>query len=186
MFYLTCSLVARPLMLLSVALLLLTCNRDTPLPLPTQSGQNTLGCLINGKPYIPDGGRGFMPAKPVNGGFFVLRSSPYTLGLYVYTYAKDNQRIEIFLNDYKLGLHPLNSNTQIKPASLSPKDYGVYESTEGDAYVTNSEYTGQVIITKADTISGIVAGSFSFKAISANGKTVTVSQGRFDVNARTQ
>lgn len=72
------------------------------------------------------------------------------------------------------------------PASLDPGDYGLYESSGGDAYVTSSKYTGVVTITKADTVSGIVAGSFSFKAANSTGQTVSISQGRFDVNARTQ
>ncbi|MBC8151666.1 MAG: hypothetical protein H7Z72_02015 [Bacteroidetes bacterium] len=55
-----------------------------------------------------------------------------------------------------------------------------------DAYVTSSKYTGWVSITKADTATGIVSGTFEFKAATPSGKTVTVSNGRFDVNARTQ
>ena len=72
------------------------------------------------------------------------------------------------------------------PASLDLNDYGLYESTIGETYVTSAKYTGLVTITKADTVSGIVAGNFSFKAASAGGQIVTISQGRFDVNARTQ
>lgn len=127
-----------------------------------------------------------MAVKAVNGGLFAIRSIPYTIGIYVRTYAKDDQRIAIFLNDYKLGPHLLNSTTQTMPASLDPKDYGLYESGNGDTYVTSAKYTGLVTITKADTVSGIVAGSFSFKAANASGQTVIISNGRFDVNARTQ
>ena len=185
MTYLLNSSIVRWLILLSMSLLLMTCKREEPLPLSTQSGQNTFGCLIDGKSYIPDGGRGFMPAKPVNGGFLVIYN-PVRLGVYIRTYAKDKQRIELYLNDYRLGQHLLNSSTRIMPASLDPGDYGLYESSGGDAYVTSSKYTGLVTITEADTVSGIVAGNFSFKAANANGQTVVISQGRFDVNARTQ
>ncbi len=72
------------------------------------------------------------------------------------------------------------------PASLNPSDYGFYESSSGEAYVTSSRYTGQVTLVKADTTTGIVAGTFEFMAATPSGKTVTVTNGRFDVNARTQ
>ena len=186
MTYLLNSSIVRWLILLSMSLLLMTCKREEPLPLYTQSGQNTLGCLINGKSYIPDGGGSWSGIKPVNGGLFAVRDAPYTIGIFIRTYAKDKQRIAIFLNDYKLGPHLLNSTTPTMPASLDPKDYGLYESGSGETYVTSSKYTGVVTITKADTVSGIVAGSFSFKAANSTGQTVSISQGRFDVNARTQ
>lgn len=69
------SSLARWLALLSVALLLLTCKHNDPLPEPTQSGQNTFGCLINGKSYIPDGGRGFMAVKRGGPARFILHHS---------------------------------------------------------------------------------------------------------------
>lgn len=184
MTYFSHSSVAHWLVLLS--LLLLTCKPENLLPDPTQSGQNTFGCLVNGKSYIPDGSGSWSGIKPVNGGFFVLRSIPYTLGVYVRTYAKDGQRIELYLNSYELGNHPLNSNTQTMPASLNPAKYGLYESGDGESYVTSSRYTGQITIVKADTVTGVVAGTFEFKAATAGGKTITVTNGRFDVNYRTQ
>jgi hypothetical protein len=174
------------LILLSLAPLLLTCTPENVLPETTQTGQNTLGCLIDGKPHIPDGGGAFSGLKPVYGGLSGIRSTPYRVGVYVYTYAKDKQRIELFINDYKLGPHLLNKDTQTMPANIAPQDYGLYQSAEGDTYVTSSRFTGQITILKADTATGIVAGTFEFTAATPTGRTVTISQGRFDVNARTQ
>ncbi len=178
--------VARLLTLMSIGLLLATCkSQEDMLPSATQTGQNTFGCLINGKSYIPDGSGGFMGVKPVYGGLTGIRSTPYRIGIYIYTFAKDKQRIEIFLNDYILGRHPLNSDTGTRPALLEPKDYGLYEN-ESDAYVTSSKYTGWINLIKADTLSGIVSGTFEFTAGIKDGKTISVTSGRFDVNARTQ
>lgn len=176
----------RLLALLSLCLLLMTCkSQEDMLPSATQTGQNTFGCLIDGKSYVPDGGNGFMPAKPVNGGFLVIYNAA-GLGIYVSTYAKNKQRIELYLNDFRTGRYELNGNTQPIPVSVSPKDYGLYESSEGDDYVTSSKYTGSITITKADTLTHIVSGTFEFEAVSPTGKTVTVSNGRFDVNPTTQ
>lgn len=68
--YGTRSAVACLTMLVSVSLLLLTCKKEGPLPYATQSGQNTFGCMINGKPYVPDGGGGWSGIKPLEGGYF--------------------------------------------------------------------------------------------------------------------
>ena len=174
----------RLLTLLSLGLLLMTCKSQVDLlPSATQTGQNIFGCLINGKSYVPNGGNGFMPAKPINGGFLVIYY-PIRLGIYIATYAKDKQRIQLYLNDYTIGKHFLNSDTQTIPASLNHKNYGLYENDTTD-FVTSSAHTGFINVTKADTATGIIAGTFEFTAATKDGKTVTISNGRFDVNTRT-
>jgi len=173
------------LLMLCWSLLLATCHPKDPLPAETQTGQNTLGCKIGGKTYIPDGGRGSMPVKPVNGGLGIY-SSQYKIGVYVRTYTKDKQRLNLYLNDFTLGPHVLNTTTGTAPALLDPADYAFYQASDGTEYVTSRQHTGVIILTKADTITGIVSGSFSFRAANASGQTVIITEGRFDVNARTQ
>ena len=179
----------RCLLVLVTGLLLGTCSQQEPLPKDTQTGQNTLGCLINGKAYIPDGGKPFSGIKPVNGGFLQMYN-PIRLGINVRCYSQDKQRLTLYLNDYKLGKHPLNRNPGTIPAALyatlDANDYGLYESSEGDAHATSSVHTGYINLTKADTTTGIVSGTFEFQAATLDGKTVYVTNGRFDVNARTQ
>ena len=49
-------------------------------------------------------------------------------------------------------------------------------------YFTNQSYYGRVILTTVDTISGIVAGTFEFKAYNHITKdSVIITDGRFDV-----
>ena len=80
----------------------------------------------------------------------------------------------------------LNENTQTSPTSLNPKNYGLYRNVGGKAaYVTSKQFTGKVVITKSDTATGVVAGTFEFVAGSPSGDKVTVTNGRFDVNTRT-
>ncbi|MBO0934120.1 DUF6252 family protein [Fibrella aquatilis] len=177
------------LLLIATVLLFSTCQKEDPLPQSTQTGQNTLGCLIDGKAYIPDGGKPFSGIKPVNGGFLQMYN-PLRLGINVRCYSQDKKRLSLYLNNYKLGNHALNQNPGSVPAALyaalNPKDYGLYESSEGDVYATSSKYTGWISLTKADTITGVVAGTFEFQAATLDGKTVSVTNGRFDVNVRTQ
>ena len=105
-------------------------------------------------------------------------------------YASDKQQIQFYLNDYKLGKHLLDQNPGAIPAALyaalHPNDYGLYESGEGDVYATSSKYMGWINLTKADTATGVVAGTFEFQAATLDEKTVSITNGRFDVNARTQ
>jgi hypothetical protein len=165
---------------------LVTCKQTDVLPRFTQDGKNTFGCLINGKSYVPNGGSGFMPSKPIVGGFFGIFANVYKVGVYVFTNSKDKKSISLYLNDFKLGVHTLNNYTGTQPGTLTPKDYASYISSEGDEYVTSSKYTGQVNIIKADTTTGVVSGSFEFTAATKTGEIVSITDGRFDVNARTQ
>jgi hypothetical protein len=174
------------LLLLCLSLSLITCKQTDVLPRFTEEGKNTFGCLINGKAYVPDGGTGFMPSKPILGGFLGIFANVFKIGVYVSTNSKDKKSIRLYLDDFNLGVHVLNSNTDTRPTTITPKDYASYISSEGDEYVTSSKYVGQINIIKADTTTGIVSGSFEFTAATKTGETVSVTNGRFDVNARTQ
>jgi hypothetical protein len=162
------------------------CNSD-PLPKPTQDGANTFGCLIDGKPLIPDGGTGFMPRKPISGGFFAISDYPiYQRGLFIRTVSKDGQEVELFINDYRPGEYQLNIDTQIMPITIKPKGaYGFYRSLSNLVYITSSKNVGKITITKSDTLTGVVSGTFEFMAGNSVG-TANITNGRFDVNNRTQ
>jgi hypothetical protein len=170
---------------LCVSLSLLTCKQNDPLPEATQTGRNTFGCLIDGKAYVPNGRGGFSGLKPVNGGFTVGYSANSTV-VYIQVYSTDGRRVQIYVNNYVTGRYLLDSDTQTKPTSLNPKNYGRYISSSGEQYVTSSKYTGQITIIKSDTATGIVSGSFDFKGVTSTGQTVSIIDGRFDVNNRTQ
>jgi hypothetical protein len=161
------------------------CNSD-PLPKPTQDGNNTFGCMIDGKAWIPDGGTGFMPTKPINGGFSYVKYNPKTIGISIRTYAKSGEFLEILVTSIKEGKYLLNEDTQPSPPSLFPKNYGVYSpSNNGNLFITSSKNIGEVLITKSDTASGIISGTFEFRAANSNGQQVSITSGRFDINSKT-
>jgi Family of unknown function (DUF6252) len=164
---------------------LFTCKQTDVLPQATQEGKNTFGCLIDGKSYVPDGGGSFSGIKPVNGGFTVGYNAN-SLVMYIQVYSKDGKRIQIYVNNYVIGRYLLDSDTQTKPVSLNPKNYGRYISSSSEEYVTSSKYTGQITILKSDTTTGIISGNFDFRAVTSTGATVNITDGRFDVNNRTQ
>jgi Family of unknown function (DUF6252) len=157
------------------------CNSD-PLPKPTQDGNNTFGCMIDGKPWVPDGGTGFMPAKPIGGGFYRILTTPTKVGIWIQTLSKDGQKIHLHLNSFEQKKYELNQNTQTKPTTIFAKDYGFYQN-QNQNYVTSSTSKGSITITKADTITGILSGIFEFNVISSAGVLVAITNGRFDIKS---
>ena len=162
-------------------------NEINALPPATQEGRNTLGFLLDGKAWVPDGGGLFTGIKPVEGGYQGnFDGFPYD-NVWIRTARKDGSGLDIYLRTANnSGVYLLNQTTQIRPTILVPQSYAYYHDGSGK-YLTNNQYTGSVTITKADPIGGTIAGIFSFAAKDySSGRIITVTEGRFDVNIRTQ
>jgi Family of unknown function (DUF6252) len=152
------------------------------LPKPTETGSYTFGCKINGKSWIPDGGKGFMAQKPIEGGFYnnVINGK---IVIFIFVINKKGEEIEIYLEDEKVGVYLLNKSTGTIPNQLSPLNYATLLVNKS-RYVTNTVNTGKVTITKSDRLNtGILAGTFEFK-IKTNDTTYEITNGRFDVNVK--
>ena len=61
--------------------------------------------------------------------------------------------------------------------------YAAYRISAGD-YYTDANHKGTVTLTRIDTVARIAAGTFQFTALNRSGKTVTVTDGRFDVRLK--
>lgn len=165
-----------------MGILLSACNSD-PLPAPTRTGNNTFGCKINGTPWIPDGSGGFMPIKPITGGFLSIPGLNYKRTIEIRTRSKDKTQLVLFVEEAKTGVFDLNMDTPTRGA-LTPRSYGLYRSPDGVDYVTSSAHTGKVTITRADTVADIISGTFFFEASDARGNVVKITAGRFDRTSR--
>ena len=171
---------------------LTTADLIAQLPPETQTGANTFGCLIDGVPFVPTGTGSFTyPDYPVIGGY--RKASPpifyNSTNVYIAAFKPYNNFSLYIRNVDQVGMYNLNFNTASFPGPVYPQNHGSYV-TSADAmpeieYITTTVYTGQVEITRADTVNRIVAGRFSFKAVNkATGKTVEITNGRFDVGKR--
>ncbi|MCY7353453.1 MAG: DUF6252 family protein [Cytophagaceae bacterium] len=173
---------------IATILLLSTCKKDDGLPPETQEGANAFGCKVNGKAWIPNGGPGFMGAKPIEGGFKAIydNSNRRSVGVHLSTYKLNGEMIDLHCNNYEIGQYKLNQETNVRPFVFNPKDYGMFSSADGNYYVTNTTSYGTLTITKSDTVTGLLSGTFEFKAKDKkSGKVVEISNGRFDINVLT-
>jgi Family of unknown function (DUF6252) len=158
----------------AIALLFIanSCQKD-PLPKPTQKGLNTFGCKINGEVWIPDGKKGAIPAlKPIAGGF--SKSGNNTFSIYLHTIKSNDQSLLLSLPNAVVGD---NFFSQTLPGRIN---YAEFSDGNFVPFQTSSVNTGKVTITRADTVSKILSGTFEFVGGRGNEKVV-VTEGRFDI-----
>lgn len=170
-----------------IGLLLVTACQKDKLPPETQEGKNTFGCKINGKNWVPTG----TPGKPsggrypgVNGGYdgSVLPDFP-KWNVYLRLYRED-ESFFIYLNKViKPGKYLLEYTTETRPNKVFPFNYGSYTYGSDVEYVTTSKHKGWVNITRADTLTITVSGTFEFTAVNRTNpaQTIRITDGRFDI-----
>jgi hypothetical protein len=165
-------------------ILFVSCKKTvSELPVPTQTGANTFGCKVDGQFWVP-AGFGIAPTAPI-------LEARYMPGWDVIINARNfsssptESEFEIHLKSVKTtGVYLLNSNTQKYPYQTA--NYGYYVSRKINPlneWITNTQYTGQVEITKTDTLNNIISGTFQFTAINLYNtpKPINITEGRFDV-----
>lgn len=168
------------LLLLLPLALLLGCKKEganpaDQLPPATQTGANTLGCLVNGQPWTSQGNDG---------------TSNYSI-------SYDQSRAGVFaLQTYRYQQKP-NDNYQyiILEASrlYAPKTYSFQDSLNTRAVIYDkitgcdlssddkaTYHKGTLTITRLDLQAGIIAGTFDFVLAKPGCDTVRVTQGCFD------
>ena len=147
------------------------------LPPITQDGANTFGAIVNGKVWVPAG--------YYNGSFnqtvsYYPGNGQGALNVTCYrvtdTISSDVTFLRIGLDsleDYKMPhtfvLKP-NGN-----AWLGYSQYCLYDSID-----SSTKSSGSVTISKLDTATGILSGTFSGVLIKAGCDTITITDGRFD------
>ena len=154
-------------------------STQNTLPPATQTGANTIGCLVNGEVFLPHQNNPTGPSATHCHYQFVNNEWNFSLG-----YFNDKQNplrsIGIFGNGIKLHsniIYPLGKNNGIGNASL----YGYYGKNGTPSFYTDNISTGELKITKLDSINYIISGTFWFDAINSNGQKVQIRDGRFDM-----
>ena len=148
------------------------------LPLATQTGAGTFGCLLDGQEWIPSGNNG-RPNLQVT---YDPGYSNGALQIKVYRYTGPGRSI---LQAITIGAAAVNAPS-VYPFSLAGTNgvyYSDYGRPAGCTYYggqTQSFRTGTMTITRFD--SGVVSGTFTFQLGQPGCDTIKVTQGRFDAN----
>lgn len=152
------------------------CNNDddnTPqnpvsqLPPPTQSGENTFGCLINGEPFV---------VRNTNNISAIYQEGQLQFGATVEANSNSDESVSFNL------VNPLNVNQTYNFNNYSY--YAGYSKlTENSIcnYGFEDTYQGSIKFTKIDTQNFIIAGTFEFSTVTEGCIPVEITNGRFDM-----
>jgi Family of unknown function (DUF6252) len=159
------------LYIMGIALLFNSCQND-PLPKPTQKGLDIFGCRVNGEVWIPEKTIGAIPASPAITSSF-SKSGNNTFRIDLYARKNNGQSLTLFLPNAIIGD---NFFSQTLPGPINYAEF--YNGNR--RYQTSSVNTGKITVTRADTASKILSGTFEFVGGRGNEKAI-VTEGRFDV-----
>ena len=189
----------RPAVLLLLPLLGLTqCIMEggyypvQPMPDATQSGANTAGCVVDGLPWVAnyyDTTIGVPSPRPVWARWDNFSAGrPNQLSLRFLKDIADRAQVHHDTN-IKLELPGITRpgtfvlDQPATPRSTSPA-YAAFtfsKPTPDQELLTGPGFPGRVVVTRFDTLSRVVSGTFEFTARQASGgATVRVTEGRFD------
>jgi hypothetical protein len=194
-------------LLISIALVLLlfSCKKEEAinlhkyagLPDATQSGENTMGCLMNGIPWVanienPDIFSGLNRLE-ANYGENRKNQNDYDRYNLDITCKKRAEKDKTFVNGYRIleqfyiRLKPIKSIGIYRIDKYESNYIEYMKSNENEPwkqYVLDTLAPIVIDITKFDTIQNIVTGLFDFrlKRISDKNDTLRISKGRFDAN----
>ena len=167
-----------------LTLVFLSCKKQIDeLPEPTTTGANTFGARINGELWGPMK-FGIAATAPILQASFAGNNS-FRINARNFAASPNESEMEIFLKDVTApGVYQLNRKTGIQPGADA--SYGFYIERNlmpKNEWITNTEYTGTVTITRLDIQERIIAGTFEFRAINMYNEPspIHVTDGRFDL-----
>lgn len=153
------------------------CEDETPknpidlLPPATQTGENTFGCLVDGEAFTPDG-RPLSFTKDYifsNGKYYLSVNASRIVDGDVISIGCSSEGIDIIEGQNYFLLERTDGKVSGRYFALS------------DAFYTNSQYTGEMKITKHDNNNYIMSGTFWFDVKDKKGIVHQIREGRFDI-----
>lgn len=171
------------ILLIAIGLTLCCCSNDDnnsgdKLPPATQTGANTVGCLVNGEVFLPKS-EGINPAVVVNYEFF---EGDFYLNLR-FTDQRNGGNEGVRLRTQRIDLE-VNHTYQLDKNTVNDGDFtgggGEYQTSVFNEYLTTSSIIGELTITRLDLSNSIISGKFWFDAVNEDGEIVEIRDGRFD------
>lgn len=169
---------------LSFLVLITACKKKIDeLPEPTQTGANTFGAKVDGSFFVPQG-FGAFPANNILEAHWGTDRDLY-INARNFASSPNEKEFELYIKSVRTpGVYPLNTTTSGYPSRAGSYGYYVKRNiTPQNEWITSSQYTGSITITKVDTINQVVAGTFEFNAINLYNtpQAISVTEGRFDI-----
>ena len=181
------------LLLFAIFTFFVSCNKDddpTPepqiseidkLPPATQTGANKVGCLVNGKAFLP---KGSYPGGGNPNPYCAYYHDNFVLSFAIVrnennTSMEGSELIALYSKDVLLE----EGNTYILKKGISNHSaiYSLSSLSNPESYETNENYTGELHISKLDKTNNIISGTFWFDAVNEQDKKVEIREGRFDM-----
>lgn len=188
-------------------LFLVGCNKDDDkkpadiLPLATQIGANTAGCIINGKVLVPKNGFSSLTAMPIYGLRYYIGpqfqapdfNDYFSIGIYdLQNKTGQDYWIYVYLDQVTNGVGEYNlgqSNQEYYSQGPNNPQIIVREEFNGLSWKTYSstENSGTITITKFDYENKIYSGTFNAVLQNADNPLdkIYVTNGQFDINTLT-
>ena len=155
------------------------CKKSAPdsngLPAATQDGKNTLGFLLNGQPWKPQGVRG-------TGNLSIDFDPSFNQGIFgIVAYNFNTPLSEQFIIGVKDSLNFINAPITLSLNRLSL--YSVSYNTPCDYFNQLNDVTssGSMTITKLDRTNHIISGTFTATLNKTGCTEIKITDGHFDM-----
>ena len=163
--------------------LFLSCKKEiASLPEETQTGAGTFGARVNGELWGPLKA-GILPTAPILEARYGGQRSVF-INARNFSRTPIETEMEIYLRNIAgPGTYALNQTTARYPGQSASYAYYVRRNLHvEDEWITSAEATGEVVVTRFDTVNHIISGTFQFTANARYGRApITATEGRFDV-----
>ena len=162
--------------------LLASCNKDvTELPPATQTGANSFGAKVNGAFWVP---KSFGPLHNDILEVRFLANNDMYINASDFSSSPTETEFEILVKNVTgPGTYLLNTDVTYPSTTASYAYYVKRRLTPIDEWITSSQQTGSVTVTKFDIPNHIVSGTFQFNLVNMDfpAQTISVTEGRFDI-----
>lgn len=165
-------------LLICMTVISLSCQKEK-LPKATEKGNNTFGCKIDGKVFVPKQALTYPNMPPLRGSYD--ESSGY---MQLNASEPKNSEHNGFQRYIRFDIKNLQSGNNSLNDNNTASVY-LFENNQLDQqYETNATTGGTLTITRLDTVANIISGTFSFQAALRpdNSKILNVTNGRFDIS----
>ncbi|SNR40926.1 DUF6252 family protein [Flavobacterium sp. ov086] len=175
----------RLLSFFAILVVLYSCDKDgsilndkDKLPAQTHTGANTVGCLVNGKVFLPHGKSGNTGVNC----FYQIEQGQHYFSLNFADYSNSKGEL-VALQTTKIDItegavYKLDKTFTTEPDFIGAA--GIYEPDFNNSFYTNTIQTGELKITHLDLSKSIISGTFWFNAVNSKGEKVEIKEGRFD------